>query len=40
MVHLFKATWTDRGEKRTIGIYRTLGPALGKTLNSINDGKF
>ncbi|EKC68105.1 glycosyltransferase, partial [human gut metagenome] len=40
MVHLFKATWTDRGEKRTIGIYRTFGPALGKTLNSIIDGIF
>lgn len=40
MVHLFKATWTDRGEKRTIGIYRTFGPGLGKTINSIIDGFF
>ncbi len=40
MVHLFKATWTDNGEKRTIGIYRTFGPGFGKTLNSIIDGIF
>lgn len=40
MVHLFKATWTDKGEKRTIGIYRTLGPTFGKALNNFIDGVF
>lgn len=38
MVHLFNATWTDRGEKRTIGIYRKFGPRAGKTINKMIDG--
>ena len=33
MVHLFNATWTDRGERRTIGIYRKFGPEAGKVIN-------
>lgn len=37
MVHLFKATWTDNGEKRTIGIYRTFGPSAGKRINHAID---
>ena len=40
MVHLFNATWTDRGEKRTIGVYRKFGPELGKTINKTIDGLF
>lgn len=35
MIHLFKATWTTSEEKRTISIYRHLGPDLGKVLNKI-----
>ncbi len=35
MVHLFKGTWTSRGEKRTVGINRKFGPILGKCLNTI-----
>lgn len=38
MVHLFNATWTSRGERRTIGIYRKLGPDLGKIVNNFIDG--
>lgn len=38
MVHLFSATWTDRGERRTIGIYRKFGSNLGKTINNMIDG--
>ena len=34
MVHLFNATWTSRGERRTINIYRKFGPKFGKILNS------
>ena len=37
MVHLFNATWTSKGEKRTIGIYRKFGPHLGKILNNVID---
>lgn len=37
MVHLFNATWTDKGEKRTVGIYRRFGPNLGKRINSLID---
>lgn len=40
MVHLFNATWADKGEKRTIGIYRKFGPNLGKTINKMIDGIF
>ncbi|MGN1326902.1 MAG: glycosyltransferase, partial [Clostridia bacterium] len=40
MVHLFSATWTDKGERRTIGIYRKFGPDVGKVLNRIIDGLF
>ena len=40
MVHLFSATWTDKGEKRTIGIYRKFGPDVGKVLNRMIDGLF
>ncbi|MBR0351175.1 MAG: hypothetical protein IJH76_05125 [Clostridia bacterium] len=37
MVHLFKGTWTSKGEKRTIGIYRKCGPKLGKFINKSID---
>lgn len=37
MVHLFNATWTDKGEKRTVGIYRRFGPNLGKRINGLID---
>lgn len=37
MVHLFKGTWTSKGEKRTIGIYRKFGPKFGKFLNRTID---
>ncbi len=37
MIHLFNATWADKGEKRTIGIYRTFGPNLGRTINKMID---
>ena len=40
MVHLFNATWTSRGERRVIGIYRKFGPNLGKKINSFIDGAF
>lgn len=40
MVHLFSATWTDKGEKRTIGIYRKFGPDAGKVINKMIDGIF
>ncbi len=40
MVHLFNATWTDRGERRVIGVYRKFGPELGKIINSMIDGVF
>ncbi len=37
MVHLFKATWTDNGEKkRTIGIYRTFWTKCWKKNKSCN----
>lgn len=35
MVHLFSGTWTSKGEKRTIAIYRIFGLGLGKVLNDI-----
>lgn len=34
MIHLFNATWTDRGERRVIEIYRKFGPEIGKIINS------
>lgn len=37
MVHLFNATWTSLGERRTIGIYRKFGPNIGKVLNNFID---
>lgn len=37
MVHLFNGTWTDKGERRTIGLYRKFGLGLGGTLNKIID---
>ena len=40
MIHLFNATWTDKGEKRVIGIYRKFGPELGKFINSLIDKLF
>lgn len=40
MVHLFNATWTGKGEKRTVGIYRRFGPNLGKKINDLIDGCF
>lgn len=33
MVHLFNATWTSRGERRAVGIYRRFGPTFGKIIN-------
>ena len=33
MVHLFNATWTSKGERRTINVYRKFGPDLGKIIN-------
>ena len=40
MVHLFNATWTSRGERRTINIYRKFGPDFGKFLNTQIDKLF
>lgn len=40
MVHLFNATWADKGEKRVIGIYRKFGPSLGGFLNKVIDKMF
>lgn len=40
MIHLFNATWTDKGERRVIGIYRKFGPELGKIINSSIDKLF
>lgn len=37
MIHLFNATWTDKGERRVIGIYRKFGPEFGKIINSSID---
>jgi len=37
MVHLFNATWTSRGERRVIGVYRRFGTTLGKKINSFID---
>lgn len=37
MVHLFKGTWTSKGEKRTIAIYRKCGPKFGKIVNKTID---
>ncbi len=37
MIHLFNATWTSRGERRSIYIYRHFGPILGKFLNRCID---
>ena len=35
MIHLFKGTWTSRGERRTMIIYRTFGLQFGAVLNSV-----
>lgn len=35
MVHLFKGTWTSRGERRCAAIYRTFGLNLGGKINNI-----
>lgn len=40
MIHLFNATWTDKGEKRTIWIYRKFGQNAGKVINRMIDGIF
>lgn len=37
MVHLFNATWTSLGERRTINIYRKFGPDVGRVLNNYID---
>lgn len=37
MVHLFSGTWTSRGEKRTIWIYRKFGLGVGGFLNKAVD---
>lgn len=37
MVHLFKGTWTSKYEKRTISLYRKLGPRFGRYANSFLD---
>lgn len=33
MVHLFNATWTSKGERRTINVYRKFGPDFGRFIN-------
>lgn len=35
MVHLFNATWTDAGEKRTVIINRRFGPIIGNKINNL-----
>lgn len=40
MVHLFNATWTSRGERRTVEIYRHFGPTFGKSINKMIDNIF
>lgn len=40
MVHLFNATWTDKGEKRTVVINRKFGPSLGSKINGFINGCF
>ena len=40
MVHLFNATWTSLGERRTINIYRKFGPDVGRVLNNFIDKAF
>lgn len=40
MIHLFNATWADKGEKRVIGIYRKFGPKMGKIINRMIEGMF
>lgn len=40
MVHLFNATWQDRGEKRTVAINRKFGPYLGEKINGFINGCF
>lgn len=40
MVHLFNATWTDKGEKRTVGINRRFGPYFGRKINEFINGCF
>ncbi len=37
MVHLFNGTWTDKGEQRTINIYRKFGLNFGGMLNNLID---
>lgn len=37
MVHLFNGTWTDKGEQRTINIYRKFGLSFGGFLNKSID---
>ena len=37
MVHLFNGTWTDKGERRTIGLYRKFGLGFGGFLNKLID---
>ncbi len=35
MVHLFKGTWTSRGERRTAAVYRKFGLKWGAIINDI-----
>lgn len=37
MVHLFNGTWTDKGEQRTINLYRKFGLGFGGFLNNLID---
>ena len=37
MVHLFNATWTSKGERRTIGVYRKFGSDVGTFINNTID---
>ncbi len=37
MVHLFNGTWTDKGEQRTINLYRKFGLGFGGFLNKLID---
>lgn len=34
MIHLFNATWTSRGERRTVWINRKFGPTIGNKINN------
>lgn len=37
MIHLFNATWTSLGERRSVWLYRNFGHNFGKFLNKVVD---